>query len=48
MVGRFIDVATWETEFPGVSNHPNDRRIPLPSTDTTNYWRTSVFLVDSG
>ena len=48
MAGHFIDVATWATEIPGVIHPSNIGMLPITPTDTQNYWRTSVFLVESG
>lgn len=48
MAGHFIDVATWGTEIPGVIHPNNIGMLPITPTDTQNYWRASVFLVDSG
>lgn len=48
MAGHFIDVATWGTEIPGVIHPNNIGMLPITPTDTQQYWRTSVFLVDSG
>lgn len=48
MARHFIDVATWGTEIPGVIHPNNIGMLPITPTDTQQYWRTSVFLVDSG